>query len=329
MPRQPRLDILNVLHHVIVRGIEKRDIFADDADKEHFVSRLSSLLTKGSTKCFAWSLMSNHFHLLLMPTTVSLSETMRRLLTSYAVYFNRKYHRTGHLFQNRYKSILCEEEPYFLELVRYIHLNPLRAGLVKDMEELNQYLWSGHSVLLGNRTMEGQETNEVLARFGKRKKRSLLGYRQFFADGIAAGRRNDLIGGGLKRSLLDREDSQEYEAYDERILGSGGFVETLTGANDKRWAKRSAIPLTELLQKVCEAIEVDAERVRRTGKERAVAKARAIFCFLAVHEYGYTGKDAGTETGLGSAGVSIAVRRGEELIKNDPLLRERILGVSD
>ena len=91
MPRQARLDRPYVLHHVIVRGIERRDIFVDEADKERFVSRLSALLAEGSTKCFAWSLMSNHFHLLLMPTAVSLSETMRRLLTGYAVYFNRKY----------------------------------------------------------------------------------------------------------------------------------------------------------------------------------------------------------------------------------------------
>ncbi len=151
MPRQPRLDIPYVLHHVIVRGIERRDIFADDSDKERFIARLSALLTQGSMKCFAWSLMSNHFHLLLKPSTVSLSETMRCLLTGYAVYFNRKYQRSGHLFQNRYKSILCEEEPYFLELVRYIHLNPLRAGLVADMAGLDHYPWSGHAVLLRNR----------------------------------------------------------------------------------------------------------------------------------------------------------------------------------
>jgi putative transposase len=117
MPRQPFLDIPYILHHVIVRGIERRDIFADEANKGRFVARLSALLTKGSTKCFAWSLMSNHFHLLLMPTRISLSETMRCLPTSYAVYFNRKYQRSGHLSQTHYKSILCEEEPYFLELV--------------------------------------------------------------------------------------------------------------------------------------------------------------------------------------------------------------------
>lgn len=326
MPRQPRLDIPYILHHVIVRGIEKRDIFADDADKERFVARLSFLLTNGSTKCFAWSLMSNHFHLLLMPTTVSLSETMRRLLTSYAVYFNRKYKRSGHLFQNRYKSILCEEEPYFLELIRYIHLNPLRAGLVADLDGLGSYPWSGHAALLGNLTMEGQEINDVLMRFGKSKARSVRGYRQFIADGIAAGRRYDLVGGGLKRSQFGQEQNKEFAAYDERILGSGGFVETLTRGENARALKRSTLSLADLLQKVCEITKVDAETIRRYGKERPVAKTRAIFCFLAVHEYGYTGKEVGTATGLGSSGVSIAIRRGEKLMKKDPSIRERIVG---
>jgi REP element-mobilizing transposase RayT len=325
MPRQPRLDIPYVLHHVIVRGIEKRDIFADDSDKERFVARLSALLTKGSMKCFAWSLMSNHFHLLLMPTMVSLSETMRCLLTGYAVYFNRKYQRSGHLFQNRYKSILCEEEPYFLELVRYIHLNPLRAGLVADMAGLDHYPWSGHAVLLGNRTMEGQEKDEVLARFGKTKARAMLGYRQFAADGIAAGHREDLIGGGLKRSQLGSEENREIAAFDERILGSGGFVETVTHGDNMREQKRSPLSLADLLQNVCEITGVDADAIKRPGKERTLARARAIFCCLAVREYGYTGKEAGSVAGLGSAGVSIAVQRGEKLMKIEPSVRKMIV----
>lgn len=324
MPRQPRLDIPNVLHHIIVRGIERRDIFGDDADKERFVARLSTLLTKGSMKCFAWSLMTNHFHLLLMPTAVSLSETMRRLLTGHAVYFNRKYQRTGHLFQNRYKSILCEEEPYFLELVRYIHLNPLRAGLVKDLDGLARYPWSGHAVLLGNRTMEGQETSEVLRRFGKNKTRSLRGYRQFIADGISFGRRDDLTGGGLRRSLLGREEVKDFAAYDERILGSGEFVETLTRDETKRDRKKSQRSISDLLQMVCEITGVDSRTIDRPGKARAAARARAIFCCIAVREYGYSGKEAGAATRLGSAGVSIAVRRGEALIRKDPSILEKV-----
>jgi hypothetical protein len=173
--------------------------------------------------------------------------------------------------------------------------------------------------------MEGQEADEVLARFGKSKARSLRGYRQFIADGIAAGRRDDLIGGGLKRSLHGSEE--EFTAYDERILGSGGFVETLTRSDNMHEQKRSPLSLADLLQNVCEITGVDAVAIRRPGKERAIARARAIFCCLAVRDYGYTGKEAGTVTGLGSAGVSIAVRRGEELMKRDPSMRERVVGV--
>ncbi len=297
---------------------------ADDADKERFVARLSTLLTKGSTKCFAWSLMTNHFHLLLMPTVVPLSETMRRLLTGYAVYFNRKYQRSGHLFQNRYKSILCEEEPYFLELVRYIHLNPQRVGLVADLEGLDYYPWSGHAVLLGNRTMEGQEANEVLMRFGKNKARSLRGYRRFIADGISAGRRDDLTGGGLKRSLFGSEESESIAAYNERILGSGEFVETLIRDDTKHERMKAPHPLEEILRKVSKITGVDVATIKRPGKARAAARARALFCCIVVREYGYTGKEAGAATGLGSAGVSIAVRRGEELIINDPSIKEKI-----
>jgi Transposase and inactivated derivatives len=290
MPRQPRLDIPHVLHHVIVRGIERRDIFADDTDRECFVARLSSLLTKSATKCFAWSLLSNHFHLLLMPTTVSLADTMRSLLTGYAVYFNRKYQRSGHLFQNRYKSILCEEEPYLLELIRYIHLNPLRVGLVPDLDSLERYPWSGHAVLLGTMAMDGQEKDEVLARFGKGHARALSGYRQFIADGVAAGRRNDLIGGGLKRSLHGQEVGRERVPFDERILGSGDFVENLTVGSSFPKSKVSPLSLEDLLQKVCEATGVKREILLRPGRVRAVARARAIFCCLSVQEFGYMGE---------------------------------------
>ena len=155
MPRSARIDIPNILQHVIVRGIEKREIFTDDEDRRRFVKRLSNLLVSTDTDCFAWALLSNHLHLLLRPRKTTLGNFMKRLLTGYAVSFNLRHKRLGHLFQNRYKSIVCEEESYLLELVRYIHLNPLRAGIVSSLEELALYPWSGHAVLLGNRACPG------------------------------------------------------------------------------------------------------------------------------------------------------------------------------
>ena len=125
MPRQSRIDAPGALHHIIARGNEKRKIFTDKLDRQQFLSRLGDILTNTQTTCYAWALIPNHFHLLLRTATFPIATVMRRLLTGYAIYFNRKHRRYGHLFQNRYKSILCQEDPYFLELVRYIHLHPV------------------------------------------------------------------------------------------------------------------------------------------------------------------------------------------------------------
>ena len=126
MPRQARLDARGVLHHVMARGIEQGLIFRDDRDRDDFVRRLSELAEKEAWLIYAWALMPNHFHLLVRTGKNPLSRNMRSLMSGYAGYFNRRHKRHGHVFQNRYKSIVCEEETYFLELVRYLHLNPLR-----------------------------------------------------------------------------------------------------------------------------------------------------------------------------------------------------------
>ncbi|MGK2905155.1 MAG: transposase, partial [Desulfuromonadales bacterium] len=140
MPRQPRLDMPGLVHHVMARGIEGRAIFRDDDDREAFLKRLMDGVNKsGGPQLYAWALLSNHFHLLLRSGANLLSPMMQRLMTGHAVTYNRRYKRQGHLFQNRFKSIVVEEEPYFLELVRYIHLNPVRAGIVKTLEELSIY----------------------------------------------------------------------------------------------------------------------------------------------------------------------------------------------
>ena len=146
MPRQARIDTPGGLHHVIIRGIEKKAIFKDNLDRDNFISRLGTILSETATPCYAWALMPNHAHLLLRTGSTPIATVMRRLLTGYAQHFNRRHCRHGQLFQNRYKSILCEEDPYLLELVRYIHLNPLRAGLVKNLKGLKCYRYGGHAV---------------------------------------------------------------------------------------------------------------------------------------------------------------------------------------
>ena len=151
MPRQARLDAPGLLQHVMARGIERRKLFRDDKDRKSFLNRLTLILEETQTQCYAWALIPNHFHLLLRTGPTPLSKVMRRLMTGYAVTFNKRHKRSGHLFQNRYKSVVCEEDPYLLELIRYIHLNPLRAGIVKDLKVLDKYPWTGHSYILGKK----------------------------------------------------------------------------------------------------------------------------------------------------------------------------------
>jgi|SRR5579864_5366138 len=127
MPRPPRLQLEGALYHVFGRGNRRQRIFLDEADYREFEDFLLDAVERSGAVLFAWCLMPNHFHLLLQTLKANLSELMGRLLTGYARYFNRRYRLVGHLFQNRYKSILCEREAYLLELVRYIHLNPFRV----------------------------------------------------------------------------------------------------------------------------------------------------------------------------------------------------------
>ena len=166
MPRLARLDAPGVLHHVIGRGIEKRKIFFNDVDRNDFIERIEGVAQDGAMDVYAWTLMPNHFHLLCKTGNQPLSFSMRKMLTGYVVNFNRRHRRNGHLFQNRYKSIVCQEDRYLKELVRYIHLNLLRGDLVKDIDELNRCPWSGHSALMGRVKRKWQDTEFVLLFFG-------------------------------------------------------------------------------------------------------------------------------------------------------------------
>ena len=167
MPRAPRVDAPGAVHHVIARGIERRLIFLDDRDRSDFLSRVTRILPECGTDCFAWALMPNHIHMVLRTGDLPLATVMSRLLTGYARRFNERYDRVGHLFQNRYLSVLVGDDAHMLTLVRYVHLNPVRAGIVPSVAALAAYAWTGHSALMGHRSDPFQSTRDVLAAFGR------------------------------------------------------------------------------------------------------------------------------------------------------------------
>jgi len=264
MPRLARLDAPGVLHHVIIRGIERRNIFEDNKDRDNLWKRLGELLPATKTSCYAWAMLSNHAHFLLRTGTTGLSIVMKRLLTGYVVSFNRRHLRHGPLFQNRFKSIVCQEEVYLRELVRYIHLNPLRAGIVSDLNRLKTYKYGGHAVLMGKRACEWMDTKYVLSYFGKTVSKARGQYNSYVKEGMELGRRPELVGGGLIRSLGGWEaikkmriDGQERVKGDQRILGDSGFVCDVLKEADEKFEryyemKRLGYDLDTIEDRVCE-----------------------------------------------------------------------------
>ena len=324
MPRKARIDAPGALHHIMCRGIERRKIFRDNADRHNFVERFGRLVSETKTACYAWALLPNHFHLLLKTGKLPIATVMRRLLTGYAVTFNRRHHRTGHLFQNRYKSILCQEDPYLLELVRYIHLNPLRTGLVSSINQLNVYKYCGHSFLLGKRKNYWQDINMVLQLFGRRVSSARKHYIEFVERGLTMGRRSDLTGGGLIRSAGGWKELKAFRSLgiylqgDERILGDSDFVESTLERQNELLEQRYQLQMQgydidKVVDRVANLFLLKPEEVLSSSKQPQRVKARSLLCYWAVKELEVGGVDIARRLRISQSAVSRAVARGERI----------------
>jgi len=327
MPRKSRIDTPGALHHVIGRGINRQEVFSEKRDYKDFLNRLSEILAESKTSCYAWALIQNHFHLLLRTGDVPISTVMQRLLTGYVVTYNRRHRRFGHLFQNRYKSILCQEDPYLLELVRYIHLNPLRAKLVSDYKALGRHPYCGHSVILGRRKNDWQDSEYVLRLFGDKEATARGRYNEFVRKGIEQGKRTDLIGGGLLRSqggwgaVKALRRSGAYQKGDERILGDGDFVEEVLSQADERLEERyrmeaKGYDFEKLIERVAEITQMSPEKIKECGKERRRVQARSILCYWATDRLGISQTQLAQRLKLSQPAVSQAVKRGRDRVKS-------------
>jgi REP element-mobilizing transposase RayT len=208
MARKPRLHLPGGLYHIIWRGNEQRDVFFDDGDRERFYGLLSEGVERFGYRVHGFCLMSNHVHLVVQSGDDTLSGPLQNLAFRYTQAVNRKRGRVGHLFQGRYKALLVDQDQYLLELVRYVHLNPVRARLVRDPD---QYTWSAHRAYLGRMALPWLTTESVLGQLGGTPAVARERYARFVAEGIGQGHRPEFYSGD--------EDS--------RVVGDERFVEQL------------------------------------------------------------------------------------------------------
>ena len=322
MPRQARLDAPGTLYRVMIRGIERSPIFKDDHDRQDFVSRTGILAQETGTKILAWVLMRNHVHLLFFSGPTGISQFMRRLLTGYALRYNRRHRRNGHLFQNRYKSIICEEGSYLLELVRYIHLNPLRAAVVESMGELDHYPWSGHMVLMGKGKNDWQERKYVLGQFHEKEGKAIRAYRRFMEEGEDQGRRPELVGGGLIRNLggwsqvLPLGGSRERIEQDGRILGSKDFVAEIIREAEKKarrylWVSEMKTSIDNAIKEICLKEGVAEQELRMGVRTRKYSRVRAKISYYLSHEFGVSRTEIARQLGVCTSAIAKAIQNME------------------
>lgn len=280
MPRGPRDDAPGVVHHVMVRGIERRSIFRDDADREALLGRLSRLVPELGFRCFAWALMPNHLHLVLQSGPVRISRLMARVGTGYARYFNERHDRVGHLFQNRFRSRRVADDRDLVGLIVYVCRNPLEGGLVADATQLERFPWCGLGALLGCRAARAFE--------------SVARTLALFDSDLHRARRQLRVYVGAPA----REPGTEPE-----LAPSAHGVRCAAHERSKHDA------LGELVREICAASGLTPDDLRARERDRRVVAARAAVATRATRELGLGGSEVARALGVTPSGVSRMLKR--------------------
>ncbi|MBI5055935.1 MAG: transposase [Nitrospirae bacterium] len=272
MARKPRIEFEGAFYHVIIRGNQRQKIFRDEKDYRKYLEILSGYKKQYHYRLFAYVLMNNHVHLLLETKDIPLSKIQQGINQRYTMYFNRKYKTVGHLFQGRYKAILCDKDRYLLSLTKYIHYNPVRAKMTKLPED---YKWSSHRNYSGRIKDDLIEVDQVLRMFSEDKTQARRLYREFMGEGIN----------------IKKEDV--YRTVDQRILGDESFVEKISDKTEER-IKEKRKKHEHTLEGITKAVEtvlgITIKQMREKGKDREISLGRKLMS-LAANEYGYKGRD--------------------------------------
>lgn len=302
---------------MISRAVEGKDIFRTYRQQQDFIDRIASLAEENCFKVHAWVQMSNHFHLLLEVQGKSLSYSMQRLLGGYAMYYNRSKEHCGHVFQGRFRSILVEKESYFLELVRYIHLNPLRAHIVSSIMELENYAQCGHSHVAGRMNYPWQTTEMIRMEFSNSSAKGdwFQNYIDFLKDGseeekleyasgsYLIGRKGVLANKGLQEKRTDKATV--------RVLGSKSFAKevcnNMYGSRKVRIRHRADEheAIRDLMQNATDITGIPAEALRRPRGSRRTSRVRRILVKLMMSELYISQADTARYLGIAE---SVAAR---------------------
>lgn len=260
MARKPRIHFPGALYHVIARGNRQQPIFLDENDCELYLYLLREYKKRFSFLLYAYVLMENHLHLLMEVEEIPLSRIMHDLQFRYTRKFNGRHKKDGHLFQGRYKAILCDRDTYLLELSAYIHLNPVRAGIVDNPRE---YSWSSYKAYVTKGAASLVNVDFLLSLFSKEKGHARRAYAQFVKSRIRGGHKKEF-----------------YKVEDQRFLGDEKFVQRMHKCVNERIVKKPLIPLDKIVSAVGFNLEIQRESFFTHTRNQRAALGRSVVCYL-------------------------------------------------
>ena len=297
MARRPRLFAPGLLYHVIARGNQRQPTFLDDADYRAYLRRMALYRDRYDVTLYAYCLMPNHVHLLARTGDAPLAKFMQGLQQSYTQRFNRVHGKVGHVFQGRYRAIVCDSDAYLLALVRYIHLNPVRAGLARDP---GTYLYSGHRTFVAGQTTALLDPRPVLRILG-----GPTAYARFMQEGAGEG-----------------HQPRFYATWDQQVLGDRAFADQVNRRSGEPAASRPRETLETAFSRLEAALGLTIEVARSPDRRHNTARARGLLAFVLVRRRGYRLKDVAKLLGCDPATVSVTVGRvGRRLVEDQRLTR--------
>jgi REP element-mobilizing transposase RayT len=305
MARKPRVHFPGALYHVIVRGNQGQTTFRDGEDYRLYLKFLREYKKYFDFLLHAYVLMPTHVHLLVEMGDKNLSKVMHRLQFRYTRNFNLKYKTWGHLFQGRYKAILCDRDTYFLELSAYIHLNPVRAGLAKNPAN---YPWSSYPSYLGREKDPIADIDQVLSQFSDRKGAARRKYDQYVRDRLTQGHRDDF-----------------YETKDQRFLGGDKYLENVQRHVNETLPFTYEIELGEIVTRVGAAFEIPIDLIYSSTRNRQGAWGRALCAYLGTKLGGFKLKEIAEHFNRDPVAIAHGFKKVEQRLSEDKKIGSEVM----
>ncbi|MBI5411248.1 MAG: transposase [Nitrospirae bacterium] len=304
MARRPRVFAPGLLYHVMVRGNHRQKTFLGARDYQAYLDRLARYRKQYAAIIYAYCLMPNHVHLLVETTGASLAKFMQGVQQSYTLYFNRVHDTVGHLFQGRYKAIICDRDAYLLALIRYIHLNPVRASLVTAPD---LYRYSSHQTYLHGREAEVLDPTGVLTLFGGRGE-----YRSFVLDGIGAGHRPEY-----------------YAVEEQQFLGSAEFRKHATPEKDSPLPRQPKRALSAVVKAMTAHLELEPSVLAGGDRSWPVCAMRSHVLYAVVRRGGFSVTEVAKHFRRDPATISSAITRFAQTVESDERVSKMVAELAE